>query len=163
MVAAFLRLAAVTVSFVVRLSLQRCDGSYRWTIRGLWLDDYAAATDHAARSPRDCPVIAMEPLNPGMEHLMHDMWRACPEHGATDEWLWNHELQKHGACIKKFLVPTLDSNNYFESTMQLYYGLDVFIDAACGGKNKQTHAAVTCVLNVTAPLAGAPTLTRLGL
>ena len=115
----------------IRLALKKCNGSIGWSIHGLWLD-YANGS-----YPEYCSNMTFWNItNSSLEAKMRQEWYSC-EGDEID--FWNHELQKHGSCIKDFIFPLMNSNNYFEDTIELYNGLKPVIPYVCRNKTDNCY------------------------
>lgn len=115
----------------IRLALKKCNGSTGWSIHGLWLD-YANGS-----YPEYCSNMTFWNItNSSLEAKMRQEWYSC-EGDEID--FWNHELQKHGSCIKDYIFPLMNSNGYFEDTIELYNGLKPVIPYVCRNKTDNCY------------------------
>ena len=48
-------------------------------------------------------------------------WYSCE--GENNNF-WNHELQKHASCIRDYVLPKMDSTEYFKETLNLNYTVE---------------------------------------
>jgi hypothetical protein len=69
-----------------------------------------------------------------LEIEMKKKWYSCD---GSDKSFWNHELQKHGSCIKDYIICDLDSTKYFNDTLKMYDGMDSVINYICGNISDQ--------------------------
>ena len=79
-------------------------------------------------------------INTSLENTMNKKWYSCE---GTNYNFWNHELQKHGSCIKDYLIPSLNSTKYFNNTINIYNGMSSIIPYHCNNKNKQCFITLT--------------------
>lgn len=115
--------APINISmYNMKLALQKCNTSDDWSIHGLWLD-YANGS-----YPEFCSKLNFDNLSYTLEKDMNSKWYSCE---GDDYTFWNHELQKHASCIKDYIMPDLNSNDYFNYTMGLYNGFHPLMDVMC--------------------------------
>mmetsp|Transcript_55994 Transcript_55994/g.131037 ORF Transcript_55994/g.131037 Transcript_55994/m.131037 type:complete len:479 (+) Transcript_55994:43-1479(+) len=84
------------------LRFQRCEGSKRWTLHGLWPE----WTNYCEGPAFDQSLLPNETL-------MDEAWPSCPEYGESNVDFWTHEWEKHGRCT------SLDQKAYFAKALEL--------------------------------------------
>ena len=120
-----------TLEEFLKLSLKKCTENSEWSIHGLWLD-YNNGT-----YPQHCSTMEFDTIPNDMINNMNNYWYSCD---GNNHDFWNHELQKHGSCIRDFTDNTLTSTTYFNTTLALYNGLYPFVDYYC-------KKSIECLIN----------------
>jgi ribonuclease I len=110
----------------LKLALKKCNQSDNWSIHGLWLD-YANGS-----YPQYCSKMDFKPIDNNLINNLNENWYSCNGNN-TD--FWNHELQKHASCIRDNIFPNLDSNLYFNETIELYNGIDKIKNYFCNNNS----------------------------
>ena len=98
---------------ILSLALKKCIETDPWSIHGTWID-----FDNGTY-PSWCSHMDFEPLSPYQQAVMSEVWYNCD---GLDEQLWDHELQKHGSCIRDYVYPYLSSGTYFNATVNIFQG-----------------------------------------
>ena len=117
----------------MKFALKKCNDTDNWSIHGLWLD-YSNGS-----YPQFCSKMKFDYIPSDLDKNMKKNWYSC---NGDDKSFWNHELQKHGSCIRDYIIDDLDSNTYFDNTIKLFYGMQSIIDYTCKGNNE------TCLINL---------------
>jgi len=112
----------------LKFALKKCNNSDDWSIHGLWLD-YSNGS-----YPSFCSTMEFGNLSKGLENEMEKKWYSCE---GGDSSFWNHELQKHGSCIRDYIIKGLDSNRYFSDTLKMYDGMESVMDYVCNSNSTQ--------------------------
>jgi ribonuclease I len=112
----------------LKFALKKCNSSDDWSIHGLWLD-YSNG-----RYPSFCSTMEFGNLSNELENEMEKKWYSCE---GGDSSFWNHELQKHGSCIRDYIIKGLDSNQYFNDTLKMYDGMKSVMDYVCDSNSTQ--------------------------
>ena len=111
---------------MLKLALKKCFNE-SWSIHGLWYDYMNGSY------PQFCQNITFPVLNNNLEKEMELYWNSCEN---KNKEFWNHELQKHGSCIKQYVDPQLTSEEYFNITTLLFISLEPFIPYLCDKINQ---------------------------
>lgn len=119
----------------MKLALKKCNLTDDWSIHGLWLDYKNGSYPEYCRNMSYSNI-----MNTSLENTMNNKWYSCE---GTNYNFWNHELQKHGSCIKDYLIPSLNSTKYFNDTINIYNGMSSIIPYHCNNKNKQCFITLT--------------------
>ena len=115
----------------MKLALKQCNESTGWSIHGLWLDyDNGSYPEYCSN------MTYWNITNVALEQEMWKSWYSCD---GDDNSFWEHELQKHGSCIKDYVFPFMNSNNYFEDTIELYNGVKSIIPYVCRNKTDNCY------------------------
>ena len=112
----------------LKFALKKCNSSDDWSIHGLWLD-YSNGS-----YPSFCSTMEFGKLSKELENEMEKKWYSCE---GGDSSFWNHELQKHGSCIRYYILSGLDSNHYFSDTLKMYDGMKSVMDYVCDNNSTQ--------------------------
>eukprot|EP00930_Biecheleria_cincta_P070622 TRINITY_DN58256_c0_g1_i1.p2 TRINITY_DN58256_c0_g1~~TRINITY_DN58256_c0_g1_i1.p2 ORF type:complete len:153 (-),score=25.34 TRINITY_DN58256_c0_g1_i1:61-519(-) len=97
------------------LKMQRCEGSDRYTMHGLWAE-WQNGCDGPAYDPDAISSIRSE---------MEDVWPTCYG-GKTNDEFWGHEWEKHGTCSG------MGELEYFQKALDLYQQHE----GQCGGSSE---------------------------
>lgn len=122
---------------MLKLALLTCTIHNNWSIHGLWYD-YA---NHSY--PEYCSHIDFQPINKQLNNEMDIYWKSCDNNNYE---FWNHELQKHGSCIKKYMLPKLNSTQYFNMTIGIYKSLQANIPSLCNNSKDECEIPVDVVI-----------------
>jgi ribonuclease I len=112
----------------LKFALKKCNSSDEWSIHGLWLDYSNGGY------PSFCSTMEFGNLSKGLEDEMEKKWYSCE---GSDSSFWNHELQKHGSCIRDYIIEGLDSNRYFNDTLKMYDGMKSVMGYVCDNNSTQ--------------------------
>ena len=106
----------------LKFALKKCNHSDNWSIHGLWLD-YSNGS-----YPSYCSSIDYDNITNGLDIEMRKKWYSCE---GNDFSFWNHELQKHGSCIRDYILSGMDSTQYFNDTLKIYDGMKSVMNYIC--------------------------------
>ena len=108
---------------LLKLALKKCiETSQQWSIHGLWIDN-----DNGTW-PEYCSKMPFDPIPPSLLENMEDYWYSCE---GDNQGFWEHELEKHGSCIQKYMNPSLTSTMLFNTTLLIFEGMLPYIEYYC--------------------------------
>lgn len=110
----------------LKLALKKCNETDNWSIHGLWLDYRNGSY------PEYCSKMNFNSLDRELNNELNLKWYSCE--GENNNF-WNHELQKHASCIRDYILPNMDSTEYFKETLNLYNGFDKVTTYICNKKD----------------------------
>ena len=107
----------------LKLALKKClITDPQWSVHGLWIDN-----DNGTW-PEYCSKMDFEPIPQDLLMNMNANWYSCQ---GDNYGFWEHELAKHGSCIKKFMNNDLTSTILFNTTMLFFDAMLPYIDYYC--------------------------------
>ncbi|KAF8608202.1 ribonuclease T2 [Ceratobasidium sp. AG-I] len=106
--------------------------SNSWTIHGLWPDRCDGHPAKHCDSPHAKYNITSV-LQHGASDVLSDMQTYWKDNKGDDEWFWNHEWSKHGACMSTLqpacfsqFVEGQDAVYYFTRVVNLFKALPTY-------------------------------------